>query len=89
MNKMIRGSQCTIAWHVDGIKISHKHQSVLEEVLTYLEGIYDELSIPHGKKNMFIGMAMEFGDGKVDISMELYLKDAIEAFLEEIKNKVA
>jgi hypothetical protein len=24
MNKNIKGSQCTIAWHVDDIKISHK-----------------------------------------------------------------
>lgn len=35
MNKDIKGSQCTIAWHVDEIKISHKKQSVLEKVLDY------------------------------------------------------
>jgi hypothetical protein len=89
MNKKIRGSQCTIAWHVDDIKISHKKQSVLEEVLDYLQGIYGELSITRGTRHTFVGMDLEFGNGKVEISMDSYLREAIEAFPEEIKDKVA
>ena len=76
-------------WHVDDIKISHKHQSVIEEILTYLEGIYGELSITRGNKHTFVGMDLKFSNGKVEVSMESYLKEAIEAFPEEINSKVA
>ena len=31
-NKQINGSQCTILWHVDGMKISHISDTVLDEL---------------------------------------------------------
>ena len=36
INKMIEGKQCTIAWYVDDIKISHTQQEALEGLLTSL-----------------------------------------------------
>ena len=36
INKMIEGKQCTIAWYVDDIKMSHAKQGVLENLLTSL-----------------------------------------------------
>ena len=30
---MINGSQCTVLWYVDDLKISHKDEKVVEEVL--------------------------------------------------------
>ena len=34
MNKMMSGRQCTMAWYVDDIKISHNNRWVLEDLLT-------------------------------------------------------
>jgi len=45
MNRNIQGSQCTIAWHVDGLKISHKSQAVVNRMLKRLSDIYGDLSI--------------------------------------------
>lgn len=91
MNKMIKGSKFTIAaWHVDDIKISHKKQSILEDVLTsYLQDRYGELSITRNTKHTFVGMDLEFKNGRVDIAMQSYLQEAIKAFPKDIVAKVA
>ena len=34
VNKMMSGRQCTVAWYVDDIKISHENQRMLEDMLT-------------------------------------------------------
>ena len=36
INKIIKGKQCTIAWYVDNMKMSHIMQQVLEDLLTLL-----------------------------------------------------
>ena len=36
-NKVIEGSQCTIVWYVDDLKISHKSKRVVHDVLKILE----------------------------------------------------
>ena len=39
-NKIVRGSQLTITWHVDDLKISHVDREVLEDLLKQLDGAY-------------------------------------------------
>ena len=36
VNKMVSGKQCTVAWYVDDIKMSHENQQVLEDLLMLL-----------------------------------------------------
>jgi hypothetical protein len=36
MNRIIRGKQCTILWHVDDLKISHEHPEVVTDILEAL-----------------------------------------------------
>ena len=36
VNKRIKGKQCTIAWYVNDMKMSHIAQEVLEDLLTSL-----------------------------------------------------
>jgi hypothetical protein len=88
MNRNIEGSQCTIAWHVDDLKISHKSQAVVERILKRLSDIYGDLSITRGKKHTLVGMDLEFDKGEVKVSMEPYLQEALEAFPEEIDKTV-
>jgi len=89
MNKMIMGSQCTIAWHVDDIKISHKRQDVIEKILDKLQDVYGELRVTRGNKHTFVGMDVEYKGNKVEISMQPYLQEALEAFPEETTKKVS
>ena len=37
MNKTIDGTQCTILWHVDDLKISHVKPNVVTKVIKQLE----------------------------------------------------
>lgn len=39
-NKMINGDQCTIMWHVDDLKISHKDPNVVTNIINELEEEY-------------------------------------------------
>eukprot|EP00957_Ditylum_brightwellii_P073453 5581951-Ditylum_brightwellii.AAC.1 len=36
-NKQIKRSQCTVVWHVDDLKISHKDKSVVTEMIDKLQ----------------------------------------------------
>jgi ABC-type transport system involved in cytochrome bd biosynthesis, ATPase and permease components len=88
MNRNIQGSQCTVAWHVDDLKISHKSQAIVDRMLKRLSDIYGDLSITRGSKHTFVGMDLEFKNGEVTVGMESYLHESIEAFPEEINKKV-
>ena len=59
-NKIINGMQCTVAWHVDDLKVSHKEQKVIDDVLEYLADFYGKLSITTGNKHTYVGMDVEF-----------------------------
>jgi Reverse transcriptase (RNA-dependent DNA polymerase) len=51
-NKMINGNQCTIAWHVDDLKISHKEEKVVSDVIEKLQGEFGKeapLTVNRGK----------------------------------------
>ena len=39
-NKLVQGSQLTITWHVDDLKISHVNKEVLEDMLKQLDGAW-------------------------------------------------
>ena len=51
-NKMINGSQCTIVWHVDDLKLSHKSSKVLDRLIASLKDEYGkigELTVRRGR----------------------------------------
>ena len=39
-NKQIKGSQCTVLWHIDDLKMSHASQEVLEDLIERLNDWY-------------------------------------------------
>jgi hypothetical protein len=45
-NKTINGKQCTVLWHVDDIKVSHKDPDVVTQVLECSKGS-TEARMPH------------------------------------------
>ena len=77
VNKIINGSQCTIGWHVDDLKISHMDGNVNREILAILQQEYGkEAPIPSttGKVHDYLGMTIDYSTpGKVVFRMEDYI----------------
>jgi hypothetical protein len=80
-NKIIDGSQCTILWHVDDLKISHAKQEVLEEVIDTLNDRYGKLApltMMRGEVHEYLGMTLDYSTpGKVSIRMDDYVRDLL------------
>ena len=53
-NKIINGKQCTICWHVNDTKISHKDPEVVSSVIKMLEDRFGELTVVRGNKHVFV-----------------------------------
>lgn len=73
INKIIQVEQCTIKWHVDNLKISHKYANVVTSIIKSLSakyGITIPLLISRGKVHEYLGMTIEFTTkGKECITM--------------------
>ena len=46
-NKMVEGSQFTVVWHVDDLKLSHKNPRVVTKMINHLRKLYERL--PNGE----------------------------------------
>ena len=65
VNKNINGSQCTIGWHVDDLKISHVDGNVNQEILDILQREYGkEAPIPHTTVKIHddLGMTIDYSN---------------------------
>ena len=59
MNKNINGSQCTILWHVDDLKISHVDAEIVTIIIDMLEKEFGKeapLTKTRGKIHEYLGM---------------------------------
>ena len=85
-NKMVSGSQMTVTWHVDDLKMSHKNDMVLLEFVTYLRSIYgDGLTVNNGDYHDYLGVDHDYsGDGYVGMSMIKHLEQIFADFPEDI-----
>jgi hypothetical protein len=81
-NKMIDGTQCTILWHVDDLKISHVKQKVLEDLIDMLNACYGELeplTVTRGDIHDYLGMTLDYSTpGQVSIHMDDYISNLFE-----------
>jgi hypothetical protein len=88
VNKMIDGKQCTIAWHVDDLKISHVDSKVVTSILKLLDaefGKEEQLSIVRGKQHDYLGIHFDFSTaGDVAIDQIEYLRSIIADMPEEM-----
>ena len=92
-NKIIEGSQCTIVWHVDDLKISHKKSSVVDDVISSLKAEYGkvgELTVRRGDVHDYLGMKLDFSNaGSFIVDMEEYLDGMIEDLPEDMDGTAA
>ena len=86
-NAMINGTQATIAWYVDDLKISHVQSEVVTDIIKELERRFEKMTVTRGNEHTYLGMNIAFkGDGTVELKMEQYIDEAIAAFDEPITN---
>jgi hypothetical protein len=89
-NAMIDGKQCTIAWYVDDLKVSHMQKSVVMKILKAIETKFGGLKITTGRNHTYLGMDITFKkNGTLEIRMKDYIKEAIEASKEDVSKGVS
>jgi hypothetical protein len=81
-NKMIDGNQITIQFHVDDLKLSHKKQSVIDDVLNDLNDTFGTAKKPlaatTGDIHDYLGITIDYSEkGKVKFTMYDYLEDIL------------
>ena len=82
-NKMVNGSQMTICWHVDDLKVSHKEESAVTALAIKLSELYgSKTTICRSKVHEYLGMDIDWATvpGTMIVSMIKYLSKVIEEF---------
>jgi hypothetical protein len=67
-NKMIKGKQMTICFHVDDCKLSHRKRKVMDRMIKYLrreyESIFEDgsgaMKVSKGKVHKYLGMTLDY-----------------------------
>ncbi len=85
-NREINGSQQTVTWHVDDLKVSHLDPAVNTQLIKTLAKIYGPgITVSRGPVHDYLGMDLDYsGTKNVKISMIKYLKKIFVAFPEKI-----
>ena len=90
-NKIVNGSQCTVLWYVDDLKISHKDKVVVSSVIEHLSKRYGNeapLTVNRGKTHRYLGMKLDYTlDGKVQISMGDYVEEMLKSLPEDMNGE--
>ena len=72
-NKLIQGSQCTVLWHIDDLKILHIDSNAVDAVIILLHNEFGQegpLTLTCGKIHDYLGMTLDFSTPqKVQIQM--------------------
>ena len=90
-NTQIKGSQCTIVWYVDDIKISHKDQTVVNDIIQCIEAKFGPMTKTQGDDHEFLGMKLHFNrqDKTVKILMQTYIDEAIHQSQLDVRRAAA
>ena len=90
-NKNIDGTQCTITWHVDDLKISHVKEEAVSMIINQLIkefGQLGELSISRGKRHDYLGMYLDFSEpGVLQVDMTPYVATVLDDIPQDMIGK--
>ena len=79
LNKMVNGTQLTIQFDVDNLKLSHVSQTTIDDVIDDLHAVFGKdkkMSMSYGKVHKYLGMTMNWSDNNiVKFTMYDYLED--------------
>ena len=63
-NKIINGTQMTVIWHIDDLKISHVDSRQVDKFIEFLKDKYEDttgkLKISRGKIHKYLGMTINY-----------------------------
>ena len=82
-NRMIRGKQQTIRFHVDDLMSSHMDPQVNDDFEQWLNskyGEFGEVKTTRGKQHDYLGMTFEYGDGQLQVHMIDYIEGMLKEF---------
>ncbi len=84
-NKMINGTQMTLTFHVDDIKISHFDPQEVMRRIDWFKSIYGaNVGVSRGTTHNHIEMMISYSNRQLRISMADYVKKVINGFMEDI-----
>ena len=85
---MVSGSQMTVTWHVDDLKVLHVNENEVAMFILQMAKLYGpNITVCCGETHDYLGMDLDYSDkGKAKILMIKYLKKVFEDFPEEIKS---
>jgi Reverse transcriptase (RNA-dependent DNA polymerase)/Zinc knuckle len=88
VNKTINGTQCTVLWHVDDLKISHVDPNVVSQIIHDLDQVFGKLApltINRGRVHEYLGMNIDFTTtGKVKLTMIGYIKETLKGLPDDM-----
>ncbi len=87
-NKIIRGKQHTLRWHVDDVMMSHEDPEVNKEFIEWIKSKYESniglIKEKTGKEHDYLGMKFIYEEnGSVKITMRDYVNKIIEEYIED------
>ncbi len=97
-NKIVKGKQITVCFHVDDCKISHEHPKVVDVTIDWLRAQYESIFEDgsgamkghRGKVHKYLGMTLDFShNGQCTVTMHDYLDGILKAYdaaIDEHKN---
>ncbi len=86
-NKIVRGKQITICFHVDGCKISHECVKVVVAMIKWLRAAYERIfedgsevmKFHRGKVHKYLGMSLDFSHkGQCRVTTYDYLDEILQ-----------
>ena len=88
-NKIVKGKQITVCFHVDNCKISHEVPQVIDETIKWLKAEYErifedgsgEMKVHRGKVHKYLGMSLDFTNkGQCIVTIIDYLAEIVKAY---------
>jgi len=83
-NKLVRGHQLTVCWYVDDLKVSHIDPEVVTNMIRTIEEKFGCMTVKRGNQQTYLGMEFEIVNKQVQICMQPYLQECIDAFGESL-----
>jgi hypothetical protein len=78
-NKIVNGQQCTIVIYVDDLLITCIGGPAITEVVAQLESAFEgDIKSSRDKDLSYLGMHLKIEDGRIIVSMTVYLKGVLE-----------
>jgi Reverse transcriptase (RNA-dependent DNA polymerase) len=86
-NKQVDGTQMTVSWHVDALKVSHANSKHIDDFITWVKQTYGtigEVKTTRGKVHQYLGMKLDYTvKRQVTIDMVDYVNKMISEFPQE------